>query len=175
ELAGPPAYQGLGPPRYVGWLTTALATPVHAAWQMAENLEWSGLPWVGWQREINQVRSHSTLVAVAECVHPVRPVGIDPRWRTADVLGLAAGIREDRAYDRMPILADALMDAGCDHEELLGHCRTLRPHVSGCWVTRLFGPGWAADRSRPVADQRVAGIVDYIVAVVDQFKHVGGR
>jgi len=38
----------------------------------------------------------------------------------------------------MPILADALMDAGCDSEEILNHCRSEGPHVRGCWVVDLL-------------------------------------
>jgi len=69
--------------------------------------------------------------------NPFRPVAFDARWRTADVLGLARGIYEDRAFDRMPLLADALMDAGCDSDDLLTHCRGDGPHVRGCWVVDL--------------------------------------
>jgi hypothetical protein len=69
--------------------------------------------------------------------NPFRPTAVDPRWRTTDVLGLARGIDEDRAFDRLPILADALTDAGCDHEEVLAHCRSPGPHVRGCWVVDL--------------------------------------
>jgi hypothetical protein len=42
-----------------------------------------------------------------------------------------------RAFDRMPILADALQDAGCDNEDVLNHCRGSGPHVRGCWVVDL--------------------------------------
>lgn len=69
--------------------------------------------------------------------NPFRPVAFTPRWRTADVVGLARGIYEDRAFERMPLLADALMDAGCDDEQILGHCRGEGPHVRGCWVVDL--------------------------------------
>jgi hypothetical protein len=69
--------------------------------------------------------------------NPFRPVAFDPRWRTSDVLGLARAIYEDRAFDRMPVLADALMDAGCADEQVLGHCRSDGPHVRGCWVVDL--------------------------------------
>jgi len=62
---------------------------------------------------------------------------LKPRWRTADVLGLARGIYEDRAFDRLPLLADALMDAGCADEAVLAHCRGDGPHVRGCWVVDL--------------------------------------
>jgi hypothetical protein len=69
--------------------------------------------------------------------NPFRPVAFDARWRTADVLGIARGIYEDRAFDRLPLLADALMDAGCDQEGILAHCRSEEPHVRGCWVVDL--------------------------------------
>jgi hypothetical protein len=69
--------------------------------------------------------------------NPFRPVAIDPAWRTETVLALARGIYEERAFDRMPILADALQDAGCTNEDVLGHCRGPGPHVRGCWVVDL--------------------------------------
>ncbi len=69
--------------------------------------------------------------------NPFRPLAFDSRWRTADVLGLARGIYEDRAFERLPLLADALMDAGCDSEDTLSHCRGPGPHVRGCWVVDL--------------------------------------
>jgi hypothetical protein len=69
--------------------------------------------------------------------NPFRPVAFNPRWRTADVLGLARGIYEERAFDRLPLLADALMDAGCDPDDILTHCRSEGPHVRGCWVVDL--------------------------------------
>jgi hypothetical protein len=65
--------------------------------------------------------------------NPFRPVSFDPRWRTADAVGLARGIYEERAFDRLPLLADALMDAGCDDEHLLAHARA-DGHVRGCRV-----------------------------------------
>ena len=69
--------------------------------------------------------------------NPFRPVAFDPRWRTADVMGLARGIYEDRAFDRLPLLADALMDAGADNDAILAHCRSPGPHARGCWVVDL--------------------------------------
>jgi hypothetical protein len=69
--------------------------------------------------------------------NPFRPVAFDPCWRTADVTALARGIYEDRAFDRLPLLADALMDAGWDHDDILAHCQSEGPHVRGCWVVDL--------------------------------------
>jgi hypothetical protein len=77
--------------------------------------------------------------ALLRCIfgNPFRPVAFDPRWRTADAVALARGIYDERAFDRLPLLADALMDAGCDREDVLSHCRGDRPHVRGCWVVDL--------------------------------------
>ncbi len=69
--------------------------------------------------------------------NPFRPVAFDPRWRTSDTVGLAQAMYDDRAFDRLPILADALMDAGCEDEQIISHCRSEGPHVRGCWVVDL--------------------------------------
>jgi hypothetical protein len=54
------------------------------------------------------------------------------------VLHLATAIYEESAFDRLPILADALEEAGCTDVELLGHLRGPGPHVRGCWVVDLI-------------------------------------
>ena len=70
--------------------------------------------------------------------NPFRPVTVHPAWRTSDVLLLAQGIYAERAFDRMPILADALQDAGCDNEDILAHLRDVNAtHVRGCWALDL--------------------------------------
>lgn len=66
--------------------------------------------------------------------NPFRPIALDPPWRSETAVAVAAGIYEERAFDRMPILADALEDAGCDHADVLTHCRGPGPHARGCWV-----------------------------------------
>jgi hypothetical protein len=66
--------------------------------------------------------------------YPFRPVIFPPTWRTETAVALAAGIYADRAFDRLPILADALEEAGCDSADVLNHCRGPGPHVRGCWV-----------------------------------------
>jgi len=69
------------------------------------------------------------------CGHPFRPVAFDSTWRTSDAVALARGIYDDHAFDRMPILADALQDAGCNSDAVLNHCRDAdTPHARGCWV-----------------------------------------
>ena len=70
--------------------------------------------------------------------NPFRTVTLNPAWLTSDVLALAQGIYDERAYDRMPILADALQDAGCENDEVLTHCCDQHAtHVRGCWVVDL--------------------------------------
>jgi hypothetical protein len=66
--------------------------------------------------------------------NPFRPVAFAPSWRTETAVALAAGIYADRAFDRLPILADALEEAGCDNADVLNHCRGPGPHARGCWV-----------------------------------------
>src|SRR5262249_18379904 len=66
-----------------------------------------------------------------------RPVTLDPAWRSSTVTSLAQAIYEKRAFDRLPILADALEDAGCDNADVLGHSRGGDEHVRGCWVVDL--------------------------------------
>ncbi len=70
--------------------------------------------------------------------NPFRPVAINPAWRTSDVMLLAQRIYDAREFGAMPILADALQDAGCDSDDILNHCRdTTATHVRGCWVVDL--------------------------------------
>jgi hypothetical protein len=70
--------------------------------------------------------------------NPFRPITFNPAWRTTDVLLLARGIYEERAFDRMPILADALQDAGCGSDDILNHLRDPHAtHVRGCWALDL--------------------------------------
>ncbi len=66
--------------------------------------------------------------------HPFRPVVFEPRWRSETAVALATGIYDERAFDRLPILADALEEAGCDNADVLTHCRGPGPHARGCWV-----------------------------------------
>jgi len=75
--------------------------------------------------------------AVRDLFAPFGRAAADRRWRTADAVGVARGIYEDRAFDRLPLLADALTDAGCEDEGVLAHCRSAGPHYRGCWVVDL--------------------------------------
>lgn len=62
------------------------------------------------------------------------PCEFSPEWRTSTVLALAQAMYDSRDFSAMPILADALQDAGCSDEVILAHCRGAGPHVRGCHV-----------------------------------------
>ncbi len=70
--------------------------------------------------------------------NPFCPFVVNPSWLTSDVVAIAEGIYQERAFDRMPILADALQDAGCDNDDILNHCRNDGPHARGCFVVDLL-------------------------------------
>jgi hypothetical protein len=74
--------------------------------------------------------------------NPFRPssplAGSVLAWNEDTVRRFAEGIYAERAFERLPILADALLDAGCDDEELIAHCRSAGPHVRGCWAVDLI-------------------------------------
>jgi hypothetical protein len=70
-----------------------------------------------------------------------RPVAINPAWLAWNdgmVHKAAQAIYDERAFYRMPILADALQEAGCDSADILEHCRSDGPHVRGCWALDLL-------------------------------------
>jgi hypothetical protein len=69
--------------------------------------------------------------------NPFHPTTFDPTWRTEHTVGIATKMYDERNFDAMPILADALQDAGCDSEDILKHCREPGVHVRGCWVVDL--------------------------------------
>ncbi|QEL20038.1 hypothetical protein [Limnoglobus roseus] len=80
--------------------------------------------------------------------NPFGDYRFEDAWRTDTVIGLAKGIDDERAFDRMPILADALLDADCDSEAVLRHLRGTEKHTTekasharGCWVLdRILRP-----------------------------------
>ena len=77
-----------------------------------------------------------------------QPVSLDLAvlaWHDSTIPRIAQGIYEERQLPsgtfhpaRMNILADALLDAGCDNEEIIQHCRSDTTHVRGCWVVDLL-------------------------------------
>jgi hypothetical protein len=72
---------------------------------------------------------------------PFRSVTLDPMvftWNGGTVPKLAQAIYGERRFGDLPILADALEEAGCSDQDILSHCRSEGPHVRGCWVVDLL-------------------------------------
>ncbi|MCU0705999.1 MAG: DUF6331 family protein [Fimbriiglobus sp.] len=69
------------------------------------------------------------------------PTFFDPRWLTETVVALRNAIVAEKAFDRLPILADALEEAGCDNREILDHLRANDDHGHHCWVLDLLSVG----------------------------------
>ncbi len=73
--------------------------------------------------------------------NPFQSVPVDTSWvawNDGTVRKLAQLIYDDRDFDRLPLLADALEDAGCTDAAILSHCREPGEHVRGCWVVDLL-------------------------------------
>ncbi|HEY1191823.1 MAG TPA: hypothetical protein VGE74_29600 [Gemmata sp.] len=91
--------------------------------------------------EIDQAKDRIRLVLANVLrdifANPFRPAAFSPEWRTDTAVALAQRMYESRDFGAMPILADALQDAGCENEDILTHCRGGEPHVRGCWVADL--------------------------------------
>jgi hypothetical protein len=96
----------------------------------------------GWDEAISKERQAQCDLLRCLFGNPFRPPPrIDPAWRVRNdgtVKKLAEAIYQGRSFDRLPILADALEDAGCDDAALLGHLRAPGPHVKGCWALDLI-------------------------------------
>ncbi len=75
-------------------------------------------------------------------LHPDAPaVTLDPAWlawNDGTVVRLARGIRENHAFDRLPVLGDALEEAGCRDDAVLGHCRSGGPDSRSSWLVDLI-------------------------------------
>jgi hypothetical protein len=69
--------------------------------------------------------------------NPFRPITLDSSWLTPTVTALAQAIYTDRTFTDLPILADALEEAGCTHPDLLNHLRSPGEHTRGCWALDL--------------------------------------
>lgn len=82
--------------------------------------------------------------ALLRCIfgNPFRPPPVIPpavlKWNGGAVRKLAGSIYEHRTFDQLPVLADALEEAGCTDAELLTHCRSGGEHARRCWVLDLL-------------------------------------
>ena len=69
--------------------------------------------------------------------NPFRRLAINRQCVTRTVAATARSIYDDRRFDRLPDLADALEAAGCETQDILSHCRSEGPHVRGCWAVDI--------------------------------------
>jgi hypothetical protein len=86
---------------------------------------------------------YETRCILLRCIfgNPFRPVTIDPTvltWNGGTIPRMAQAIYDDRRFADLPILADALEEAGCSEPAILSHCRSGGEHVRGCWVVDLL-------------------------------------
>jgi hypothetical protein len=89
-----------------------------------------------WEIDPSERRSHPLIIRDI-FGNPFRPVTFEPSWRTLSVVRLGQTIYDERAFNKMPDLGDALERAGCRDEVILSHCREPSEHVRGCWVIDL--------------------------------------
>jgi hypothetical protein len=93
---------------------------------------------LGHELQLRAVAGKETWLSPVFRPRPHHPVAFSPEWRTDAVAALAREMYSSEDFSVMPILADALQDAGCDDEQILSHCRdTSFAHVRGCWVVDL--------------------------------------
>jgi hypothetical protein len=111
------------------WAIVPSATIDPDDWESPRDPMWKA----AWEEERRQQAS----VFREVLGNPLRPVDVDRSWLSSTVVTLAAGIYQDREFDWLPILADALMDAGCNNEDILNHLRGEGPHLRGCWALDL--------------------------------------
>jgi hypothetical protein len=118
-----------------------------AAWQAAE--EGTALAVAAWAESSHKRLAEEAEIDFLRCVtgNPFRPVQVNPRWLTAAVASLARTIYEERSHACLPILADALEEAGCDNKDMLTHLRSDGPHCRGCWPVPTARPAASSRRS----------------------------
>lgn len=85
---------------------------------------------------LEEVYAEAVTLAASWCRERWGP-WFQPSWRTDTALAIAQQIQVSRDFGALPILADALQEAGCDCEDILDHCRANAPHAHRCWVVDL--------------------------------------
>jgi hypothetical protein len=117
---------------YVGWGVEAEAIAFAALGHDPDGL--GAIPAERIAATVRRYTNHPAVYLRDIFGNPFRPVAFSPAWRTDITVALARQMYEERDFSAMPILADALEEAGCDHPDILGHLRGEGPHVRGCWV-----------------------------------------
>jgi hypothetical protein len=112
-----------------GPLDSAAAVPAHAARAARDAVgEWA---WT---------RARALEVALVADIYgtafhgpwTVRPEWL--RWNDGCLVKMAQVLYDSHRFEEMPILADALEEAGCEDAHVLDHCRSHPRHARGCWV-----------------------------------------
>lgn len=132
---------------------SVLAAAAHAAWEYrsgadplghaVEAIAWEGLTKYGPpERRLAKVkyageRENQAALVRDIFVNPFRPVPIASSWLTPTVTAITTGIYKEKAFDRVPVLGDALEESGCTSEDILSHFRQPGVHVRGCWALDL--------------------------------------
>jgi hypothetical protein len=124
-------------PHWLAVRQASIESTHQVAYGAAQLLSWRADWGSAWEPFAQARRSQASLFRDI-AGNPFRPVLPNSGWRSRTALGLAQAIYKDRAFDRLPILADALEDAGCAERAVLDHCRVPGPHVRGCWVVDLI-------------------------------------
>ncbi len=118
---------------------TTAESAAHAAACTVPRAPLASLGWVAAYRLACQAERDSQKALLDEVFgDPFDPVFIRTDWLTADVRGLARVLYEERRFGEVPVLADALEDAGCTEQRLLGHLRGPVGHVRGCFAVDLL-------------------------------------
>ncbi len=131
---------GTAPPKEMSTILDGLMQGqvpwVRPGWAQAGVCCLSGFP-LGWPMCMATDAEQPAIVAnlIRDVMpNPFKPLPHWPAWRTSTVQALAAEIDSKQQFDLMPILADALEDAGCDATSALIHLRGPGPHTRACWI-----------------------------------------
>lgn len=93
--------------------------------------------------DASRAAEYAEMCIILRCIfgNPFRPMPLPSSLfvqNDVTLVTLAQAIYQDRGFDRLPILADVLEEAGCTDVAILDHCRHPGPHVRGCWVVDLI-------------------------------------
>ncbi len=115
----------------------AVATTDPVAFEAAFSMTMYQIPLAGYRTP--HADGEAIICELLRCVFgsPFRPATFESTWRTSQAVAIARTAYEERCFDNLPILADALEEAGCTDEAVLSHLRGPGPHARGCWVVDL--------------------------------------
>jgi hypothetical protein len=100
-------------------------------------------PWFGVSSTLDHDREQSAQCHLLRDIfgNPFRSITLNPAWLTWHgglLVSMARQVYDSRDFTDMPVLADALEEAGCDNADILNHCRQPGEHVRGCWVVDVL-------------------------------------